>query len=64
MSSRCDEVEQDVHAIIPEARVTLDTGLFRKDVVVLPFKIPDNLGEAREGTISLVYGLSLDTSPP
>lgn len=33
-------------AIVPEARVTLDAGLFRENIVILSLQVADNLGEA------------------
>ena len=38
-----------MNTIITEARVTLDPGFFGQDVVVLAFKISENLLEAKEG---------------
>ena len=46
MSSRGDEVEQSVHTVIAEARVTLDTGFFGKNVVVLAFEVTDDFLKA------------------
>lgn len=46
MSSRRDEVEQDVNAVVAEARITLDTRLLRKDVIVLSFEITNDFREA------------------
>src|ERR1700744_4154853 len=41
-----DKVEQDVHAVVSEARVTLDARLLGQDVVVLALQVADDLGEA------------------
>lgn len=49
--SRRDEVEHGVNAVVPEARVTLDTGLLGENVVVLPLEVADNLGEAITHTL-------------
>ena len=46
MTSGRDEVEEGMHPVVPETRVTLDTRLFREDVVVLAFKVPNDLLEA------------------
>lgn len=46
MAGRGDEVEHGVDTIVPEAGVTLDARLLRKNVIVLPFEIANNLGEA------------------
>lgn len=40
-----DEVQQCVHPVIPESRITLDTRLFRQDVVVLALEISNYLLE-------------------
>lgn len=49
MPSRRDEVEQDVNAVVSEARITLDTRLLRKDVVVLSFEKTNDFREAVSG---------------
>lgn len=41
-----DEVQQNVYAVISEARITLDPRLLGKDVIVLPLKVADNFREA------------------
>jgi hypothetical protein len=46
MACRCDKVQQDVYAIIPETRVTLDTRFLSQDVIVLPLQVADNLRKA------------------
>lgn len=46
MASGRDEVEQGMHSVIPETRVTPDPGLFSEDIVILAFKVSDNLLEA------------------
>ena len=40
-----DEVEEGVHPVVAEARVTLDTGLLRKNVIVLAFQVSYDLLE-------------------
>ena len=42
-----DEVEQSVNSVVTEARVTLDTRLFGQNVVVLTFKVSNDLLEAK-----------------
>lgn len=42
-----DEVQQGVYTVVSEARVTLNTGFLRKDVIILAFKVADNLLEAK-----------------
>ena len=53
MASRRNEVEQGVHPVVPEARVTLDTRLFGQDIIVLAFDIANDFLEA-EDIVSLV----------
>ncbi len=53
MASRGDKVKHGVHPVVPEARVTLDTRLLGKNVIILPLKVANNLGEAVT-TVSLV----------
>jgi hypothetical protein len=48
VSSRGDKVEQSVNSVVPESGVTLNSGLFGKNVVVLAFQVSDNFGEAIE----------------
>lgn len=45
MAGRGDEVEQGVDSVVSEARVTLDTRLLGKNVVVLSLEVPNNFGE-------------------
>jgi hypothetical protein len=40
-----DEVEKGMNTVVPETRVTLDTGLFGQDVVVLALEVADNFLE-------------------
>ena len=37
-----DEVEHDVHAIIPEAGITLDAALLSQNIVILALEVSDN----------------------
>ena len=46
MAGRGDEVEKGVDTVVSEARVTLDTRLFRQDIIVLALEVSDNFGEA------------------
>jgi hypothetical protein len=46
VSCRSDEVEESMNTIIAETRITLDTGLLCKNIIVLSFQITDNLTEA------------------
>lgn len=48
MASGRDEVEQSVDAVVAEARVTLDAGLFCEDVVVFALEVAENFLEASE----------------
>ena len=45
LTSRLDEVEQDVHTVVAEARVTLDPALLGKNVVVLALEVGADLAE-------------------
>jgi len=42
MTGWCDEVKQNVYTVVTESWVTLDPGLFGKNVIVLAFEISDN----------------------
>lgn len=46
MAGRGDKVEHGVDSIVREARITPDARLFREMIVVLSFKVADNLREA------------------
>jgi hypothetical protein len=48
MAGRSDKVEHSMDTVVPEARVTLDTGLLSEDIVILSLKITNNLREARK----------------
>jgi hypothetical protein len=39
----CDEVEQNVHAVVPEAGISLDSGLFGENVIILSLEVPYDL---------------------
>lgn len=46
MAGRGDEVEHGVDTVVPEAGVTLNARLLRKNIIVLPFEVANDLGEA------------------
>jgi hypothetical protein len=46
VTGRCDEVEQDVNTVVAESGVTLDTGLFGKNVIVLALEVANDFAEA------------------
>ena len=46
MAGRGDEIEQSMNTIVAETRVTLDTGLFCKNIVVLALKIANYFTKA------------------
>ena len=46
MAGRGDEIEKGVNTVVSEARITLDTRLFRQDIIILALEVSDNLGEA------------------
>jgi hypothetical protein len=45
MASGSNEVEQCVHTIVSEPRVTLDSRFFGKNVIVLALEVSNNRGE-------------------
>ena len=49
MTGGRDEVEEGVHPVVAEARVTLDTRLLGKDVIVLALEVAHDLLEAEWG---------------
>lgn len=57
MTSGSDKVEEGVDTVVPEARVTLDTGLLGEDIIVLAFKVADDLLEAdlQSGVVRVTY---------
>ena len=57
VASRRNEVEKGVDSVVPEARVTLDTRLFGKNVVVLAFKISNNFLETKWGYRSVRHSV-------
>jgi hypothetical protein len=46
MTGRSNEVQKSVNTIVAEPGVTLDTRLFRKNVIVLTLKIANNFTKA------------------
>jgi len=44
----CDEIEQDVDTVVAESGVTLDTGLFSENVVVLALEVADDFAKAEK----------------
>lgn len=49
-----DEVEHGMDAVVPETGVTLDTGLLRQDIVILPLEKANNLREAvKDGRLAV-----------
>ena len=47
----CDEVEQNVYSVIPESRVTLNSRLLCKNIIVLALKVTDNFAEAIQKSV-------------
>ena len=43
MAGGGDKVEQGVNAVVPEARVTLDTRLLSQNVIVLSLEVANDL---------------------
>ncbi len=46
MTSGGDEVEEGVYPVVPETGVTFDTGLFSENIIILAFKVANDLLEA------------------
>lgn len=46
MAGRGDEVEHGVDTVVPETGVTLNARLLGENIIVLPFEVANNLGEA------------------
>jgi len=46
VTGRSDEVEEGMHTVVAESRVTLNTRLLGKNVVVLALKVARDLTEA------------------
>jgi hypothetical protein len=47
----CDKVEEDVDTVVPEARVTLDSRFFGKNIVILAFEVSDDFTKAEEQSV-------------
>lgn len=45
LTSRLDKVEQDVHTVVAEARVTLDPALLSENIIVLALEVGADLAE-------------------
>ena len=52
MAGRSDKVKEDMDTIVSEPRVTLDSGLFGKNVIKLSLEEANDLSEAK--SVSLV----------
>lgn len=46
MASGRDEVQESVYSAVSETRVTFNSGLLCQDIIVLAFKVGDNLLES------------------
>lgn len=46
MTSWRDKIKESMHSVVPEARVTFDSGLFGKNIVILAFEIANNFLES------------------
>ena len=55
MAGRRDEVQENVDAVVPEARVTLDAGLLSENVIVLSLEISNDLSEAARALVLCWY---------
>ena len=47
MASGGDKVEKSVNSIIPETWVSLDSGFFGENIIVLSFQVPCDLSKTR-----------------
>lgn len=64
VASGCNKVEEGVDTVVTEARVTLDPGFFGQDIVVLAFKISEDLLEAKECIcVTRVFSVRLCQTP-
>ena len=54
VTRRGDKVEQRVDTVIPETGITLDPGLFGKDIVVLPFEVRPDFPKATLSALHLL----------
>lgn len=45
MAGWCDEVKQNMHTIVAETWITLDTGLHSQNIVVLSLEIANDLSK-------------------
>jgi hypothetical protein len=48
VTGRGDEVQESMHSVVSEAWITLDSGLFRQNVIVLTFEVADNFLKPRK----------------
>lgn len=46
MPGRSDEIQENVHTVISEPGVSLDSRLFREDIIILAFEVSDDFGKA------------------
>lgn len=46
MPCGCDEVQQNVHAVVAESGVTLNTRFLCENVIVLTLEVADDLSKA------------------
>lgn len=46
MAGRCDEVQQNVHTVVAESGVTLNTRFLCENVIVLTLEVADDLSKA------------------
>lgn len=46
VTGRCDEVQQNVHTVVAESGVTLNTRFLCENVIVLTLEVADDLSEA------------------
>ena len=49
VTSGWDEIEKDMNTVVPEPRITLDTGLLGENIIVLTLEVSDDFLEAIRG---------------
>jgi len=57
MAGRCDKVEKSMDTVVAESGVTLDTGLFCQNIIVLSLKVANDLAEAAILSVTVLLSL-------
>lgn len=56
MAGRGDEVKESMDTVVAESRITLDTGLHCKNIIVLAFKVANDFTKARSLSVATSLG--------